>query len=66
MWSVGCILYEMVVGQPIFPAKDENDLLEYFIVTLGQIPNFMIKQSKKYNQFFQQNLEGQDELIRSS
>ena len=42
MWSVGCILYEMGTGTPIFPAKDENDLLVFMIVTLGQIPNFMI------------------------
>lgn len=48
MWSFGCILYELLVGAPLFPAKDENELLEYFIVTVGTLPNFMIKQAKKY------------------
>lgn len=38
MWSVGCVLYEMVVGVPLFPAVDENELLEYFIITIGEIP----------------------------
>jgi len=48
MWSFGCILYELLVGAPLFPAKDENELIEYFIVTVGSLPNFMIKQAKKY------------------
>jgi len=38
MWSLGCIVYELVKGVPIFPAYDENELLEFFIVTLGDIP----------------------------
>lgn len=48
MWSVGCVLYEMIVGMPLFPAQDENELLEYFVITIGNIPQFMINQSKKY------------------
>ena len=47
MWSLGCILYELVIGSPIFPAKDENELLEYFFVTLGAVPTYMIKAAKK-------------------
>ena len=42
MWSVGCVLYEMITGVPLFPAFDENELLEYFIITVGDIPQFMI------------------------
>jgi len=41
MWSFGCILYELIVGNPLFPAKDENELLEYLVVTLGEIPLYM-------------------------
>jgi len=33
----------------LFPARDENELLEYFIVTVGDIPEHMILNSKKYN-----------------
>jgi len=42
MWSFGCILYELIMGTPLFPAKDENELLEYFIITIGKVPNFII------------------------
>lgn len=48
MWSVGCILYELAIGSPLFPARDENELLEYFIITIGQLPHYMIRQAKKY------------------
>ena len=65
MWSVGCVLYEMITGVPLFPAYDENELLEYFIITVGDIPQFMINQSKKYKQFFKKDSNGYDELIRS-
>lgn len=48
MWSLGCILFELAAGSPLFPARDENELLEFFIVTVGQIPMFMLQDSKKY------------------
>ena len=43
MWSMGCILYELITGDPIFPAKDENHLLEQFIAVIGEIPEFMLQ-----------------------
>ena len=52
MWSFGCILYELIVGAPLFPAQDENELLEYFTALLGPIPKYMIQKGKKYKQFF--------------
>lgn len=42
MWSLGCIIFELIVGTPLFPAKDENELLEYFIVTIGRVPSHML------------------------
>lgn len=52
MWSLGCILFELITGSPLFPASDENELMEYFIVTVGEFPAYMLEQCKKYKQFF--------------
>lgn len=35
MWSLGCILVELVTGVPLFPAHDENELLELIRVRIG-------------------------------
>lgn len=42
MWSLGCIFYELITGKPLFPARDENELLEFFILTLGRVPEKML------------------------
>ena len=38
MWSFGCIVYELITGRPLFPGHDENEMIEYFVVTIGDIP----------------------------
>ena len=57
MWSVGCILFEMLNGSPLFPARDENELLEYHIVTLGDIPSDLARTGKNYKSLFKWNKE---------
>jgi dual specificity tyrosine-phosphorylation-regulated kinase 2/3/4 len=47
MWSFGCILAEITTGRPLFPASDENELLEYFKVRLGQLPPDMVQSCSK-------------------
>mmetsp|Transcript_1726 Transcript_1726/g.1637 ORF Transcript_1726/g.1637 Transcript_1726/m.1637 type:complete len:166 (-) Transcript_1726:64-561(-) len=52
MWSLGCIVSELISGKPLFPAQDENELLELINVTLGYPPRDMINRAKKRKQFF--------------
>lgn len=47
MWSVGCIVAEMVMGRPLFPAVDENELIECFQMMLGELPVEMLNKSRK-------------------
>ena len=42
MWSLGCIIYELVISTPLFPAGSENELLEFWYVTIGKVPPHMI------------------------
>ena len=61
MWSFGCILAELVTGRPLFPAIDENELLELFIVRIGKLPVEMVSRCKKRRYFY--NSHG--DMIRS-
>ena len=38
MWSVGCILSELLMGKPLFPGEGEIDQMNKIIKLLG-IPN---------------------------
>jgi len=52
MWSVGCILAELTTGRPLFPAVDENELLEFIIMMIGLPTAEMIDKAKKKSKFF--------------
>lgn len=52
MWSFGCILAELRTGRPLFPALDENELLEFFVMSIGLPTNDMIDKAKKKSKFF--------------
>ena len=52
MWSFGCILAELLTGRPLFPAVDENELLEFFIMMIGVPTSEMIDKAKKKTKFF--------------
>lgn len=48
MWSLGCILVELYLGRPVFPAKDEEDLMSRIVEVIGAPPSqVMIKASRK-------------------
>ena len=38
MWSLGCILAELLTGYPLLPGEDENDQLALIIELLGMPP----------------------------
>lgn len=60
MWSFGCILAELRTGMPLFPAVDENELIEFFVMVIGMPPSEMIEKAKKKSKYFKDN-----QIIRS-
>lgn len=52
MWSFGCIIAELTTGRPLFPAIDENELLELVNMMIGSPSLDMIKKAKKRKQFY--------------
>ena len=55
MWSLGCIVYELYTGYPIFPGENEYDTLYYIMEFFGLPPKNMIISSPKKNLFFDKN-----------
>ena len=55
MWSLGCIIAELKSKIPLFPAVDENELLEFFLMVFGMPSKDMIDKCRKKAKFFDKN-----------
>ncbi|KAJ8258275.1 hypothetical protein COCON_G00172870 [Conger conger] len=51
MWSLGCILAELLTGYPLFPGEDEGDQLACVMELLGAPPQRLLEQSKRAKNF---------------
>lgn len=51
IWSLGCILFELYTGTPLFMGNDEVEQLCRIIETLGEIPVNMLKRSPREELF---------------
>ena len=51
MWSLGCILAELLTGYPLFPGEDEGDQLACVIELQGMPPQKLIDTSKRARNF---------------
>ncbi|CAJ0931049.1 unnamed protein product, partial [Mesorhabditis belari] len=51
MWSLGCILCELLTGYPLLPGEDENDQLALIIELLGMPPPKVLENAKRSRTF---------------
>ncbi|XP_053974421.1 dual specificity tyrosine-phosphorylation-regulated kinase 2-like [Hylaeus volcanicus] len=51
MWSLGCIIVELVTGFPLLPGEDEADQLACIIELLGMPPPRLLESAKRSRQF---------------
>ncbi|KAJ8678895.1 hypothetical protein QAD02_014682 [Eretmocerus hayati] len=51
MWSLGCILAELLTGFPLLPGEDEPDQLACIIEMLGMPPQRLLDKAKRARQF---------------
>ncbi|CAH1393249.1 unnamed protein product [Nezara viridula] len=51
MWSLGCILAELLTGFPLLPGEDEADQLACIIELLGMPPRKLLESSKRAKNF---------------
>lgn len=51
MWSLGCILAELLTGYPLLPGEDEADQLACIMELLGPPPQKLLDQAKRAKNF---------------
>lgn len=52
IWSLGCILFELYMGWPLFMGEDEEDQLCKIVEVLGDIPEAMENKSPRRGELF--------------
>lgn len=58
MWSLGCILVELSTGSPIFPAKNEFELITLQTEVLGIPPKYLLDRGTRTSEFFGKSATG--------
>ena len=60
IWSVGCIVVELIYGKMLFNTHDTIDHLNQIITCIGEIPSYMFQMidDATYNQLFQMCHDG--------
>jgi len=56
MWSFGCILAELVTGQPLFAGENENEQMACMMEVLGEPPSAMVESSSRKKVFYKDGL----------
>lgn len=56
MWSLGCIICELLLGYPIFPGENETEQLALFMEVLGVPPRSLIERGQRRRRFFDEAL----------
>lgn len=51
IWSVGCILYELLTGNTLFPADSEEELFKMHVEVLGPPPFELLAKGKRTNHY---------------
>ena len=57
IWSLGCIIYELYTGNPIFPGINEMEQIYLIMEKIGAPPSYIIENSPKSRIFFDNNLK---------
>ena len=52
MWSLGCIVFECLVGIPIFAGENERDQMAAIMEVIGQPPRSLIAKATRRKVFF--------------
>eukprot|EP00037_Helgoeca_nana_P037521 m.16411 g.16411 ORF g.16411 m.16411 type:complete len:444 (+) comp8990_c0_seq1:160-1491(+) len=62
MWSLGCILVELLTGSPLFPAKNEYELITLQTELFGVPPRYLLDRATRANEFFVRTATGYEPL----
>lgn len=52
LWSLGCIIAELMAGKPIFQGRNEFEQLHFYAKIIEPIPITLAKQSPRRNKYF--------------
>lgn len=52
MWSLGCVIAEMLLGIPVFPGQSEFNQLTRIVETVGYPPDWMLDMGKSSSKYF--------------
>ena len=54
MWSLGCILVELITGDPLFAGSNETDQMYKIVEELDMPPDYLLDKAPKAKKYFEQ------------